>query len=229
MKKLENLSVTALSTIVFVQFLRDTVTDIEGTQVGLLSSDKPLEAYLKKLKEGIDPYEAALRNPQKNPYTDQLLEKDKTRDNALNRFGWKLRYYGLTEDKDEKQAFTTLNLVWKVHRNNASLNQSAQTSATDNLLNDLTKEPYASAVNQLDLQAEIDAVKRTNDDFRSLADDKRAEKAGKEYSDSKLMRHSLSETYNAITGYVLALANAYPDNAEWSKLLAAINVTRKSY
>ena len=229
MKNLIALQVTSLRYLDLVQFLRDSITDIKHTEVSLLSSDLPLAGYLKRLEEDVDSFEEIIRNPQKNPYTDLLQEKDKIRDAALNRFGRKLSFYELSEDAGDKDAYSKMTALWKVHGKNARLNYQAQTSATDNLLNDLQKEPYATAAAKLDMQKEIDGIKASNDDFRLLADDKRAEEAGKEYCDAKEGKNSLTNSYSLMATYIEALAKAYEENAEWDKLLKALNVARKNY
>jgi hypothetical protein len=228
-KKLESLRVTALLNVEFIELIRDTVTDTTHTQMPLLTLDPPLARYLKSLGEGVDLLEMATRNPKKNPYTELLQQKDKVRDTALSRFGRKLFFYELSDDKDEQKAFNVLNALWKIHRNNASLNYQAQTAATNKFLNDLHNETYAGALSTLGMQPERDVIQITNDHFRILAEDKRSEQAEKDYADAKQVRATVYNTYILLADYTTAMANAYPENKEWDKLLTLLNLLRKRY
>ena len=111
------------------------------------------------------------------------------------------------------------------------LNNENQTGATDNLLNDLKKEPFASAVTKLHLEAEVAGIQTTNDTFRTFMVGRRAtaRDAAMEETHVNKMRRELTDKYTGLCIYVMAMTDAYPDVPEWAKSLAAINVIRKRY
>lgn len=229
MEKLISLAPSRLRNLELVQYVRDTVADVTNTNASLLTSDVPLETYLNSLTTAAERYEYAVRNPQKNPFTELLLEKDQLRDLALTRFGRKLSYFELSEAASEQNAAATLAILWDVHRDASRLNYQAQTSATDNFLIDLTKEPYATAVAALDISGEIAAVKSSNDVFRAASADKRADLSTQEFVSSKELKTTLTTLATTFTNYVTSMATAYPDNTEWNSLVKVINVVRKRY
>ncbi|MBP1617713.1 MAG: hypothetical protein H6Q14_1540 [Bacteroidetes bacterium] len=229
MEKLNSLTASRLQNLEFVQFVRDTVNDVTGTNVSLLTQDVPLGNYLNALTAGVDKLELAVRNPKKNPFTEQLIQKDQARDTAFIRFGRRLSYFELSNSEVEQKAYNTLSILWNLHRNTPRLNYQAQTSATDNLLSDLLKEPYASALGHIDMQTEVNALKATNDEFRILSSDKRAGIAEADFVSAKELRASLSISTNSFNGYVDSMASAYSGNAEWEKIVKAMNVVRNRY
>ncbi|OJU48130.1 MAG: hypothetical protein BGN96_05330 [Bacteroidales bacterium 45-6] len=229
MEKLIPFAMGRLRNVELIQFVRDTVADATGSQVSLLVSDAPLAGYLSTLTSAASQYEFAVRNPQKNPFTELLIGKDQTRDLAFSRFGRKLAYFELSAVESEQKAAATLGILWNLHRNNSRLNYQAQTSATDNFLIDLAKEPYASALTALDLSGEVEAVRTTNDEFRAASSDKRAGLAESDFMSAKQLRTSLTTSASAFAGYVDSMALAYTGNAEWEKLVKVMNVVRQRY
>lgn len=213
----------------FIPMLRESVNDIEKTNASILTTDVPLQRYGSALRDGIGPFEEATRNPLADPYTLLLLQKDGNRDTAFIRFGRKLRFYELSPNEDELTAYNQLIALWQRHKDTPGLNRPQQTGATDNFLNDLTKEPYADALTVLAMEPERDAVKATNDDYRTASEDKRAGQAAQEAANAAQMRTELGKAYTALVNYIWTMANALPDNAEWSTLLNVINVVRKRY
>ncbi len=229
MKALQTLSQTKLQQMELVGLSRETVTDIEKSGVELLTTDVPLQRYVKDVKDNVDPFEVATRNPDKDPYTEILQQKDRLRDRAFSRFGRKLHYYEFDEDPAKRAAYNNLFPLWRLHRDIPHLNPKNQTNATDNFLNDSAKEPYASAIVTLTMTPELDGISNTNNGYRASEEDSRALKAVEETSEGKELRRKLQNANKTLFNYIYTLANAYSDNAEWDKLLTAVNVVRKRY
>ncbi len=69
MKSLEALRQDSLQNMEYVTLMRETLADVEATKVELLTTDVPLQNYLGKVKNGIDPFEKMTKNPLKDPLT----------------------------------------------------------------------------------------------------------------------------------------------------------------
>lgn len=229
MEKMTTLKLSGLKHLEFAQLLRDTITEIDLSHVSLLASDEPLLSYMKMLSSGIYSFETAVRSLEKSPFSELLFQKNQIRDAALSRFGRKLSFYELSIKSNEQRAYNTLIGLWKLHRNNKLLNLDGQTLAIDELLIGLKKEPYASATSVLCLMDEIETIKTTNDNFRKMAEDKRAQKADQEYNDVKNRRNQLMDAYTTLANYVETLAFAYPDNKEWNTILHSVDCIRQNY
>lgn len=174
MKTLHSCNVPRLQQMELVTLLRETTADVETAAGNLKTTDVPLKRYLKETKDGIDPFETATRNPTKDPDTEVMHKKDSERDKAVSRFVLKFQSFRLSEDSAEQTAYNNLQILWARHRNVQGLNNENQTGATDNLLNDLKKEPFASAVTKLHLEAEVTGIQTTNDAFRTFMVGRRA-------------------------------------------------------
>jgi len=174
MKTLHSCNVPRLQQMELVTLLRETTADVETAAGNLKTTDVPLKRYLKETKDGIDPFETATRNPTKDPDTEVMHKKDSERDKAVSRFVLKFQSFRLSEDSAEQTAYNNLQILWARHRNVQGLNNENQTGATDNLLNDLKKEPFASAVTKLHLEAEVTGIQTTNDAFRTFMGGRRA-------------------------------------------------------
>ncbi|HBG40176.1 DUF6261 family protein [Limibacterium fermenti] len=229
MKSLEALRQDSLQNMEYVTLMRETLADVEATKVELLTTDVPLQNYLGKVKNGIDPFEKMTKNPLKDPLTEIVAQKDFIRSKRTRQFRKKLYYYELSENPEELAAFETLEPVWLAHRNILSKNVKGQTGETDNLLNDLSKEPFVSALGTLNLTTDRDGMQLANDEVREVETGKRTKTAVKENSKSRELRRQLSADYSNLMEYIAVLAKAYPDQAEWNKLLTVVNVIRKRY
>ena len=231
MKTLHSCNVPRLQQMEFVTLLRETTADVETAAGNLKTTDVPLKRYLKETKDGCDHFEVVTRNPAKDPKTEEMRQKDNERDKAVSRFVLKFQSFRLSEDSAEQTAYNNLQILWARHRNVQGLNNENQTGATDNLLNDLKKEPFASAVTKLHLEAEVTGIQTTNDAFRTFMVGRRAtaRDAAMEETHVNKMRRELTDKYTGLCIYVMAMTDAYPDVPEWAKSLAAINVIRKRY
>ena len=158
-----------------------------------------------------------------------MRQKDNERDKAVSRFVLKFQFARLSDNAAERTAYGNLQILWDRHSGIQKLNFSNQTGAMDNLLNDLKKEPFASAVTTLHLEAEVTGIRTTNDAFRAFMADRRASEVEAEETHIIKMRRELTDKYTGLCIYVMAMTDAYPDVPEWAKSLAAINVIRKRY
>ena len=155
--------------------------------------------------------------------------KNSERRTAISRFGLRFKVYRLSEDADERQAYEALNLLWRKHRLVYPLNVQKLTGATDNFLNDLTKSPYADAVQRLHLQTDVDAIRAANEAYRTHAAQRRANEAQRTPVDVGVMRRAITEDYTRLSLYLAVMADAYPEVEAWSRTLSGLNILRKHY
>lgn len=228
MKNLEQISPSRLTNLQVVQFMRDSRTDIMNTNVSQLQSDAPLKRYLEKF-DLVDKFDKGIVNIAGNPLSEEMNNKDALRDTSFRNFGRHLRYFEYSEDENESKAAQILTQLWNVHKDTPTMQPQKQTSATDNFLSDLANEPHASAAATLKLQGDIDRIKSSNDAYRTLWDDKRTQDIQREIVDTKGIKVELMSNYRDLAQYILSMAKANDDNAEWRKLLDALNAARKRY
>ena len=231
MKTLHSCNVARLQQMEFITLLRETTADVETAAGNLMTTDVPLKRYLKETKDETDHFEVVTRNPAKDPKTAEMKQKDNERDKAVSRFMLKFQIARLSDNAAEQTAYGNLQILWERHSGIQKLNFSNQTGATDNLLNDLQKAPYAAAVTTLHLETEVAGIRTTNDAFRTFMATRRATAAAIAMEETHVnkMRRELTEKYTGLCTYVVAMTDAYPDVPEWGKALAAINVIRKRY
>jgi len=229
MKTLHSCNVARLQQMEFITLLRETTADVETAAGNLTTTDVPLKRYLKETKDGTDHFEVVTRNPAKDPKTAEMKQKDNERDKAVSRFMLKFQIARLSDNAAEQTAYGNLQILWERHSGIQKLNFSNQTGATDNLLNDLKKEPFASAVTTLHLETEVTGIRTTNDAFRTFMASRRASEAEAEETHIIKMRRELTDKYTSLCIYVMAMTDAYPAVPEWGKALTAINVIRKRY
>ena len=213
----------------FITMMRETVDHIETKAATLLEKDAPLKRYTLALKAGTDALEEVTRNPQQRPETAVARSKNHERKLAISRFGLRFKVYRLSADESERGAYETLRIVWKKHRLLYLFNVAQLTGTTDNFLNDLTKEPFKAAVEKLNLQADVEAIRTANEAYRTRAALLRARQAERIPSDVGAMRRAQTADYTTLCLYVAVMADAYPEVEVWSAILSGLNVIRKHF
>ena len=213
MKELMACNTTRLQQMEFITLMRETVEQIEMRGATLIETDAPLKRYTMAIKAAIGPLEGATRDPLRRPETAVAHTKNSERRTAISRFGLRFKVYRLSEDVDERQAYEALNILWRKHRLVYPLNVQKLTGATDNFLNDLTKSPYADAVQRLHLQTDVDAIRAANEAYRTHAAQRRANEAQR----------------TPVSLYLAVMADAYPEVEAWSRTLSGLNILRKHY
>ena len=213
MKELMACNTTRLQQMEFITLMRETVEQIEMRGATLIETDAPLKRYTMAIKAAIGPLEGATRDPLRRPETAVAHTKNSERRTAISRFGLRFKVYRLSEDADERRAYEALNILWRKHRLVYPLNVQKLTGATDNFLNDLTKSPYADAVQRLHLQTDVDAIRAANEAYRTHAAQRRA----------------ITEDYTRLSLYLAVMADAYPEEEAWSRTLSGLNILRKHY
>lgn len=229
MKELMACNTTRLQQMEFITLMRETVEQIEMRGATLIETDAPLKRYTMAIKAAIGPLEGATRDPLRRPETAVAHTKNSERRTAISRFGLRFKVYRLSEDADERQAYEALNILWRTHRLVYPLNVQKLTGATDNFLNDLTKSPYADAVQRLHLQTDVDAIRAANEAYRTHAAQRRANEAQRTPVDVGVMRRAITEDYTRLSLYLAVMADAYPEVEAWSRTLSGLNVLRKHY
>ena len=229
MKKLMACNTTRLQQMEFITLMRETVEQIEIRGATLIETDAPLKRYTLAIKAAIGPLEGATRDPQRRPETAVAHTKNNERRTAISRFGLRFKVYRLSEDADERRAYEALNILWRKHRLVYPLNVQKLTGTTDNFLNDLTKSPYADAVQRLHLQPDVDAIRAANEAYRAHAAQRRANEAQCTPVDVGVMRRAITEDYTRLSLYLAVMADAYPEVEAWSRTLSGLNILRKHY
>lgn len=229
MKKLMACNATRLQQMEFITLMRETVEQIEIRGATLIETDAPLKRYTMAIKAAIGPLEGATRDPQRRPETAVAHTKNSERRTAISRFGLRFKVYRLSEDVEDHQAYKTLNILWRKHRLVYPLNVQKLTGATDNFLNDLTKSPYAEAVQRLHLQPDVDAIRAANEAYRAHAAEVRAHEARRIPVDVVTMRRQITADYTRLSLYLAVMADAYPEVEAWSRTLSGLNIIRKHY
>lgn len=229
MKKLEKVSVSQLNALELINMGAEITANAADPANNAQTEDVAANRYLSEIASGKTEFEKATKNILADPFTKELEVADKKRDIAVSAYRRQLRVYEYDADPTKTEAFFRLDALWKRHADISSLNYKAQTSGIDNFLLDGEAEPYKTDTATLALVPFGENVRTANEGFKAIVAKQDAGKALQEHHDLKALRRTLEKSITTYSKYVLAMANAYPDRADFDKLLALLNVTRKKY
>jgi len=223
---LEPLSISLLSTMSVGQLIQRHLDDI--AKILPAPTDVPLKAYIAKLTEKSQAYEKSIVVARKDEITTKVEAADADRDKALGNMGKALKLYKTSELAAEAEAAAGLLPVFNSYKNLANWTYEDETKGIDKLLADFASATNAKRVATLGIQRYIDRLKSTNATFKALTSGRTSAQVTSPHANTRQLRRELSETYNEMTSYIVALANA-TDKAEFATTLAYINTQRKYF
>ena len=227
MKTLTSLSIGRLQLLEVGQHMKSVLKGIDELGAGLIT-DAILTDYLSKTDQASNQFDKGLLKIMKSDETAKIVEADAVRDKALNATLRYLDVFEISEDAAERDAFASLNTLFKTYKGIQKWNFEEESNGIDNLLADLQDAKYLAHVGTLHMDAYIVRVKTTNEKFKTLFAGRTQEKASKEYFDTKALRDELVAIYYDLTEYVAVMARA-TGQEQYTKTLDVINAVRKYY
>ena len=184
-----------------------------------------LATLLGRLTPLVDEENKSLEIVAKSEHTQRLKELDRNRDNMFRGLSACVNESSYSPIKDEKEAATLIKILLKKYGNIISESFESQHSKTENLIQDLRSEKYATATNKIGLTRWVNWLEEAESTFMELYRTRRDEKASTIATTRslKLVRKDLNGVYREIIEHLNALAVLQPSEA-LSQLIARINI-----
>ena len=229
MKKLEKAPISQLTGLELINMSAELTANANDPANGAQTEDAAANRYLNEITANKNEFEKAVKNVLADPFTKELEAADRKRDIAISAFRRQHRVYEYDADPAKQEAFFRLDALWKRHADITSLNYKAQTAGIDNFILDASVDPYQTDLVTLALAPFGEKARTANEEFKAVVARQDAAKAVQVHYNVKELRRALEKSITTYSKYVHAMANAYPDRADFDKLLALLNVTRKKY
>lgn len=136
----------------------------------------------------------------------------------------------LSDDENEINDAKRLQTLFKAYGGTRMAYQiyEKESNSIDNFVADLESDKYSDDVFLLGMGRYVARLKADNKAFKDIFADRLKGEAGKVYIDSKLAWEKLSNSYEALAGYVLFNAKL-KGAGEFTAVLDVMNATRKYY
>lgn len=229
MKKLEKAPISQLTGMELINMSGEITANAADPANNAQTEDVAANRYLSEIASNKDNFEKATKNILADPFTKELEAADRKRDIAVSAYRRQHKVYEYDADSVKREAFFRLNALWKRHADLTSLNYKAQTAGIDNFMLDASEEPFRTDNITLGLVPFGENIRTANTEFKAVVARQDAAKAVQVHYDVKELRRALEKSITVYSKYVHAMANAYTDRANFDKLLALLNVTRKKY
>jgi hypothetical protein len=231
MKKLHNLNLSKLYHLEAGQLVKSNITNLATAGIDL-ATDGSIQNYITQLTADSQQMDLALLQIQAQQETDELETLDMKRDTSVRVLRMQLNIYKSSDNPAEVAAYKVLKPAFTTYKNIEKLNYEAENNAIDNFIDELAKPIYATAIATLNLSGLIARMSNDNVAFKNLFSTRSVITAGTIKYDTKAIRKTMLENYNAYAGYVLSLTNAtagLPINAYYSSVFEIVNTIRKYY
>lgn len=229
MKKLEKSPISQLTGLELINMSAEITANAADPTNNAQTEDAAANRYLGEIETKKTEFEKATKNILADPFTKELEAADKKRDMAVSTYRRQHKVYEYDADAAKKEAFYRLDALWKRHSDILSLNTKAQTAGIDNFILDASQEPFSTDNVTLALVPFGENIRTANAEFKAVVAKQDAGKALQQRHDLKELRRALEKSITTYSKYVVAMANAYADRADFDKLLSLLNVTRKKY
>ncbi len=229
MKKLAKAPISQLTGLELINMAAEITSNAAAPANNAHTEDVAANRYLSEIVSDKDQFEKVTKNVLADPLTKELQSADKKRDIAVSAFRRQLRVYEYDADPAKKEAFFRLDTLWKRHADITSLNYKAQTAGIDNFILDVSAASYQTDIATLALAPFEENIGTANEEFKTVVARQDAAKALQGHYGAKQLRRALEKSITTYSKYIHIMANAYTDRADFDKLLALLNVTRKKY
>lgn len=201
------------------------------TEVEALGNDKPVDAQLEKYLDDIDAQhlllEKGLYQVTQSSETKRLVKADAQRVLAVRAVRQALRLASMSDLPDECEAARILKGVLKSHGPVERLNYESKSMAIELLCAQFTGNDCARYTGLLAMQRYVTRLQTANLAFDAIFERRSKKYIEKETFDNRQARKQLTDTYQLVTAYIQAMANA--EKPGFDRLLSAINLGRKYY
>lgn len=226
MKELQNLNTSRLSVLEIGQHIKSILKNLKP--LGSIITDIPFKNYLQKLEDLSTEYDKAMLHIAKSDETAKINQADKARDIAITATLRFLNVFELSEDKNELEAYESLNNLFNVYKGIQRWNLEEETNGIDNLLKELNSPKYAAHVATIEMKKYINRIEAKQNIFVGFFDNRTQEDSSKETYDVPSMRKEITSVNNDLNDYVLSQAKALDTN-QFNDSLKVINTVRKYY
>ncbi len=224
---LEPLKASVLTHMEFGQLMKRLLNDLSTIDQTLLT-DQPYTDYFRELTDKLTIYEKGLAQVRKNEETEKIAIADTVRDKAISSFAKALKLYAISDKPEEIEASRILRILFSTYKNLARLSYEAESIGLDKLVNDLQSAHYAEQIAILNLERNVDRMKVTNEDFKTIFSSRMEINATTDSYDVKTIRAEMLQIYNDYIAYILAMSKAHI-TTPFNLKLSLLNTARKYY
>lgn len=200
MNKIESFNLRELRNKEHYQFL----TDVDVLINKLLPDELGLTSVYPAFKEALVVEEKAMKTEQGSQKSEAIEVANKLRIKTWNAIRRKIKAYQVSPFDDEVQSAERMTRILKMHGNPRSLNYIETSNAITNFVSDLQQAANASDMEKLALSAWTNELKKQNNAFQTLFDERNTELSGRESGNVLPTRQAIDPLYLKIVDKVNA-------------------------
>lgn len=225
--KLHKLNISHLQYVESGQFIVRFLTDFSNSATQV-AQDPEFDALFQSLTTQSPIFNNALMQIQARAESDELLRLDGVRDKKIATFRTAFNVFRYTDDADEKNAYTTINMVLKTYKGVEKLNFEAESLAVSNFIAELRSAQFLPSLQTLGLENHLNTLEIANNNFKTLFSSRSTAVTNTEVYDTKALRKNILATYKEMAeyGYVMAKRKNTPF---YINLLNVLNTGRSYY
>ena len=194
MQKLETIALTRLRNNEHFQFMTDVDQLINTFQPSELAIDSLYPAF----KTALTSEDAAMRVEIGSIKSKSIEELDKLRDKTWNAISLRIKATQLSPLDNEAESAEVIRRIIDLYGDIRTKSYNEESAGISNLVADLQKSENTDHINRVGIQRWVTELKKQNDDFQLVFNERNTELAGRESGDVKAIRLQLDPLYEKI-------------------------------
>lgn len=227
--KISTLDVRSLDNSNFAQLLTSTLVAITAHVKVERADNGFYKKQLPLMEQELTSFEAGLHQNRASRVAKKLEAADKERDLALTTVTKLVRAYSSVKTEPVASRHQLLSTLLKGYKLTSKTSYEEETEILRNLLKELGKSTYRSAISTLHLTEPIASLKAAQTAFETLYQERLSEQTSTSPSQTKALRKSLTERYSLLVDYTAVNAAAHPEKPYLTSLRDDLNTIRKRY
>ena len=211
----------------FKQFITRFFEDFQGTELSL-DTDEVFKSLFESLKRKSDTYAKALEQVRAKEESKKISELNKIRNADFQALKDSIKPYKNAKTEDQQKAYHALKLVFDSYKGVVKDSYEGRTSRLHTLVNQLRSNEYNDDVVALYITNFVNELDKSNTAFNEIFNKRSLQSLQKNNLNVKEIRKEISEIYQNMANYIVAVTNVKEDPF-YTKTLEVLNNSRKYY
>jgi hypothetical protein len=194
MEKLETIALTRLRNNEHFQFM----TDVDQLITTFQPSELAIETLYPAFKSALTSQDAAMRVEIGSIKSKSIEELDKLRDKTWNAISLRIKATQLSPLDNEAESAEVIRRIIDLYGDIRTKSYNEESAGISNLVADLQKPENTDHINRVGIQRWVMELKKQNDDFQSVFNERNSELASRESGDVRAIRLQIDPLYEKI-------------------------------
>lgn len=219
MIKIESFKLHSLRNNEHFQF----ISDVDSLLVSFNASTLGVDNLYPAFKSALSTEDITLRVVQGSSKSKTIEQLDKLRDQIWNAISLRIKAYQFSPLSDEAESAEVLKRVINLNGDVRKLSYNEESAAINSTITSLLLEANSTYVDKVGIATWIDEMKKANDQFQTVFNERNVELSNREIGDVRSVRNQVDPLYQQIAEKINASVVLGTAPAETASFVSQLN------